>query len=252
MTPPTLEPLQIPVGTGWLSGGYSAPKSPRATLLIVPPFFHEWQRGYRLFALLANALARRDVAVLRFDYRGCGDSSGPDTDFLPSRALEDTEAALVWLRGRVEAPLTLLGIRAGALLAERIAERHGMPWWAWQPVEDGGAYLGQLRQRTETERNSRQRYPFRMGRDAKAHGELMGHRIHPEFEIELPILRRTGRPQLRIDTPEACGDGVALVEDSLHVWTGQIDLQAPPPIRVIQTLAETLSDRLFATNGAAA
>lgn len=252
MTSGTAEILHLPVGRGWLQASLNAAASPTAALLLLPPFFHEWQRSYRMFALLADALAARGVSVLRFDYRGTGESSGDDVDFLPSRALDDADAALALLRERCDAPVTLLGVRGGALLAERLATQRALPWWSWQPVGDGAAYLAALRMRDTLERNNRNRFPF-LGRTREAATDaVMGHRLHPEFALELGIFKRIAGAQWRIDAAEACGaDGHALPVE-FSAWVGQIDLQGALPLAAIARLADALAARLTAPRREAA
>jgi|JI8StandDraft_2_1071088.scaffolds.fasta_scaffold15925_2 hypothetical protein len=252
MTVPVMDVFQREVGRGWLQASLSVASSPKAALLVVPPFFHEWQRCYRIFALLADALARRDITVLRFDYRGTGDSSGTDDDFLPSRALDDADAALALLRERCPAPVTLLGIRAGALLAEQLAARRSLPWWTWQPVEDGACHLGELRERDRFERNNRLRFPYLRGECADDPGVLMGHRLHPEFALELAIFRRGSAASWRLDTAAACGHDDLALPTELTLWVEQVDLQGGPALSSIGRIADAIARRLAErTDGAA-
>ena len=245
MTTAATSLLQRTIGQGWIRASLSAAASPRAGILLLPPFFHEWQRGYRLFALLAEALAVRGTSVLRFDYRGTGDSSGADTEFLPSRALDDADVALSLLREHCEAPVTLLGVRGGALLAEALALRRTLPWWAWQPVHDGESHLRDLRERDHHERNNRLRFPF-LGRPRSGTDDaLMGHRLHPEFALELGIFRRRAAPDCRIDAESACGPGDVALPPDFVAWAGQLDLQSAPALSAVARTADTLAARLY-------
>lgn len=245
MTMPGIKVLQCPIEHGWIQASLSAADSPRAGLLVLPPFFHEWQRGYRLFALLSERLALRGISVLRFDYRGTGDSSGGDSEFLPSRALEDADIALSVLREHCPAPITVLGIRGGALLAEPLAARHALPWWAWQPVDDGASHLKALRERDRFERNNRLRFPF-LGRERRtADDVLMGHRIHPEFGLELGIFRRTSAPACRIDAESACRPGDLALPPEFIAWAEQLDLQSAPALKAMDRVADTIAERLL-------
>jgi pimeloyl-ACP methyl ester carboxylesterase len=252
MTAARMEIVHRAVGGGRVQATLNAAARPTAALLVLPPFFHEWQRSYRLFALLADALATRAVDVLRFDYRGTGESSGEDAAFLPSRALADAEAMLALLRERGDAPVTVLGIRGGALLAERLAERHGLPWWAWQAVEDGGAHLAELRVRDDHERNNRNRFPFLGRRRAPSPDTLMGHRLHPEFALELGIFKRGSTPTWCIDSAERCGPGSLPLPAEFSAWVGQIDLQGALPLAGVVRLAEQIATQLRAPHEAAA
>lgn len=66
---------------GVLSTPASAPLAPRGVVLVVGG--PQYRVGsHRQFTLLARDLARQGVPVLRFDYRGMGDSEGEMRDFL--------------------------------------------------------------------------------------------------------------------------------------------------------------------------
>jgi pimeloyl-ACP methyl ester carboxylesterase len=252
MTSLRMERLHQAVGRGWVQGMLSSPAAPQAFVLLLPPFFHEWQRSYRLFALLADALATRGIGVLRFDYRGTGESSDDDAAFLPSRALEDAEAMLALLRARSAAPVTLVGVRAGALLAERLAERHDLPWWAWQGVDSGRAHFDELRARDLHERNNRNRFPFLARHRASAPDALMGHRLHAEFAIELGIFNAKTEPAWRIDAAKRCGPRGFALPDEFAAWVTQIDLQGALPLAAVARLADAMATRLCGAREAAA
>ncbi|MCK7594000.1 serine aminopeptidase domain-containing protein [Pseudomarimonas salicorniae] len=234
-----LEPVRIPVGPAWIHALLRRPPTPRAVLLVAPPFFHEWQRSYRLFAQLCEALVEHGLASLRLDYRGCGDSWGDDADFLPSRALADAECALGWLRERFEAlPCALLGIRGGALIAEPVARAAGLPWAAWQPVPSGRVHLDELWARERRERSSRGRYPWLLEDVAEDPGVLMGQRVHPEFGIELSTLRAETPPDLLLD--ESTDDGL---DPALFGWVQQISIAGQPPLPAVRAAARRLGER---------
>ena len=252
MTPRGGRILQLPVREGWLHAVLTLPAEVRAALLVLPPFFHEWQRSYRMFALLAEHLSRRGVATLRFDYRGTGDSSGADVDFLPGRALEDAHVAFIALAAHTRAPITLLGVRAGALLAERLAERVGRPWLAWQAVTDGRAHFEALAERDQRECNNRLRFPFRGPKQARRDDQLMGHRLHPEFALEMGIFRRGSPPALVIDAESRCAAGDLALPPALSSWEDEVDLQGSLPTSVVEALAERLAAALPVGTGAVA
>lgn len=124
----------------------------RGAVLYVPPFAEELNRTRRMAALGARRLAAHGYGVLQIDLLGTGDSAG---DFLDARWdlwRQDLDTAAAWLRARVDAPLTLWGLRLGALLAldhARTTTHPLAPMLLWQPVASGSAYLTQfLRLRT--------------------------------------------------------------------------------------------------------
>ena len=83
-------------------------------------------RGYRPFRQIADALARRNIAVLRLDDRGTGASGGGFRGATSEDFAQDVQAALRWLssrRGIDRSRLALLGHREGGLIAPIVAER---------------------------------------------------------------------------------------------------------------------------------
>lgn len=105
--------------------------------------------GRRAYPGWATALARRGVAVLRYDKRGIGGSAGPDLAWLDPRPLSaDAVAAVRALRARPEvnaARLTLVGHSQGGNLALRAAAL-GAPVRAVVTIAAPGRPLGQLTQ----------------------------------------------------------------------------------------------------------
>ncbi|RZL16262.1 MAG: alpha/beta hydrolase [Hymenobacter sp.] len=65
--------------------------------------------GFGPLGQLADYLTRRGVAVLRFDDRGTGHSSGP-APTTPASSVSDAQAALAYLRQRPEVDATHLGL----------------------------------------------------------------------------------------------------------------------------------------------
>lgn len=128
----------------------------RGAVLYVPPFAEELNRTRRMAALGARRLAAHGVGVLQIDLLGTGDSAGDFADARWDLWKQDLDTGAAWLRARVDAPLTLWGLRLGALLALDFALDHARtsdvplaPMLLWQPVAAGSTYLTQfLRLRT--------------------------------------------------------------------------------------------------------
>ena len=81
-------------------------------------------RGYRPFRELAENLAGRGVAVLRYDDRGVGASTGVFADATSADFAQDVQAAIAWLRARPEIDPTkifLAGHSEGGLIAPIVA-----------------------------------------------------------------------------------------------------------------------------------
>jgi uncharacterized protein len=80
--------------------------------------------GYRPFRELADALARRGIAVLRMDDRGIGASGGNHAAATSADFARDIRAGLAWLRTRPEIDpgrLALVGHSEGGIIAPLVA-----------------------------------------------------------------------------------------------------------------------------------
>jgi alpha-beta hydrolase superfamily lysophospholipase len=80
---------------------------------------------YRLFASLADTLARRGLAVLRLDDRGTGRSGGVAFSATALEEVDDARVALAWLRARADVQadrIALVGHSDGGLTALHVAE----------------------------------------------------------------------------------------------------------------------------------
>lgn len=76
------DPLVFPCAGEWLVGVVSVPEDPSETGVVVVVGGPQYRVGsHRQFALLARRLAAAGFPVLRFDYRGMGDSSGEPRSF---------------------------------------------------------------------------------------------------------------------------------------------------------------------------
>ena len=83
-------------------------------------------QGFRPFRQIADALARRGIAVLRMDDRGTGASGGTFKGSTSADFAEDIRAGLAYLRTRPEIRadrLGVLGHSEGALIAPMVAEK---------------------------------------------------------------------------------------------------------------------------------
>lgn len=122
---------------------------PARSVLICPPLGQEYVRSYWALGLVAGQLARKGVHVMRFDYRGHGDSFGRSEHVASlSDWKEDIAIAIDQLKRRSDAETVMLvGLRAGAGLAAEVAsERDDVnALLAWEPVVNGEFYLDTLR-----------------------------------------------------------------------------------------------------------
>ena len=120
--------VRIPNGDVTLAGTFTVPTEPlRGAVLLLqgagPMDRDATVAGHRPFVVLADFLARAGYAVLRYDKRGVGASSGQlAAATLPDLAT-DAAAAVAYLRNRLAGTrLIVVGHSEGALIAAMMAE----------------------------------------------------------------------------------------------------------------------------------
>lgn len=138
---PTSAPLfgvvHVPVG-GVARGG----------VVICPPLGREHLDTYRGLKLLAQRMCGAGFAVLRFDYRGTGDSAGDQgVDGAVDEYLESVGSAVGYLRDCGVERVTLVGLRVGSLIAATAATMFdGVSGLVlWDPVADGRMFMREQR-----------------------------------------------------------------------------------------------------------
>ncbi len=113
-----------------LAGTLTLPKGPGpfpATVLIAgsgPEDRDAQVANHRPFLVLADYLTRKGIAVLRYDKRGIGDSTGAPDAATTVDLAADAQAALIYLRARKEidpSRVGLIGHSEGAIIAPLIA-----------------------------------------------------------------------------------------------------------------------------------
>jgi alpha-beta hydrolase superfamily lysophospholipase len=121
---------------------------PRQAVVLAPPLGLDGTRAHWSYRHLAEQLAARGAAVLRFDWRGTGDSAGDDHD--PERVatwLADLALAIDELKRRSGAPeVVLVGMRASAALVGHLAaDRHDVAAVVlWIPALTGAAWVAEM------------------------------------------------------------------------------------------------------------
>ena len=144
-------PFFFELGTERLFAVLHGPPSgaPGRGVILCHALAEERLWSHRVYVNLARDLARHGMAVLRFDFRGEGDSDGEFEHSGMASRIEDAERAAQVLLERQPglAGVTFLGHRLGAAVAAAAAARPGVPalgMVAWDPIPDGRAYLMQL------------------------------------------------------------------------------------------------------------
>ncbi len=100
--------------------------------------------GHRPFLVLADHLTRKGIAVLRFDKRGNGKSTGVYASATTEDFAGDAEAALAYLKGRKEIDekkIGLIGHSEGGIIAPMVAARS--PAVAWIVLLAGPGLKGE-------------------------------------------------------------------------------------------------------------
>ena len=127
----------------------------QGAILYVHPFGDEMNKTRRMAAIQARAFAAIGWGVLQIDLFGCGDSSGEFRDARWDIWKQDLAYARHWLENRITAPVSLWGLRLGALLALDFAQNEASVVdriILWQPIISGETFLSQfLRLRTAGE-----------------------------------------------------------------------------------------------------
>jgi exosortase A-associated hydrolase 2 len=119
----------------------------RGALIYIHPFGDEMNKSRRMAAMQARAFAAAGFGVLQIDLFGCGDSSGEFREARWNIWKQDLLAARKWIEDRTKAPISLWGLRLGALLALDFARSspqgiHGII--LWQPIISGESFLTQF------------------------------------------------------------------------------------------------------------
>jgi uncharacterized protein len=116
-------------------------------ILICQPVGHEYVNSHRALRQLAARFSEAGFPVLRFDYYGCGDSSGDAEEATVPQWLDDISTAISELKHRSGLfRVCLIGLRLGAALsAVAAAGRSDVVSMAfWDPVVRGSSYLQEL------------------------------------------------------------------------------------------------------------
>jgi pimeloyl-ACP methyl ester carboxylesterase len=155
-----MDPFFFGASTQALYGVYHHPNKQVVrdeAVLICPTYGQEYMRAHRANRQLASTLAKQGFHVLRFDYRGTGDSSGLIEDITIKNWLEDIVTAVEELRDTAGTKTVhIIGLRVGALLASSAATSKKLnikKLVLWDPIISGESYDQELQ--TEINKNNK-------------------------------------------------------------------------------------------------
>jgi len=144
------EPFFLQTGLGQRFCLFHQPHPGRkcqGAILYAHPFGDEMNKTRRMAATQARAFASIGWGVLQMDLFGCGDSSGEFHDARWDIWKQDLAYARLWLENRLTVPVSLWGLRLGALLALDFAQDEASAAdriILWQPVISGETFLSQF------------------------------------------------------------------------------------------------------------
>jgi exosortase A-associated hydrolase 2 len=120
---------------------------PRGATLLVPPFAEESNKSRRMLVQQARALSACGYGALIVDLYGTGESAGDFFDARWDLWREDVACSCDWLERQYAVPVSLIGLRLGALLALTFASKQPSALERivlWQPVLSGEAMMTQF------------------------------------------------------------------------------------------------------------
>jgi hypothetical protein len=113
-------------------------------VVVCSPIQSEFLANYRREVVLGRALAAAGFPVLRFHYRGTGNSDGDDRHVTIGSMVDDAEAAVGYLRTRTGVTrVAFVGTRLAALVAAGAAG-DADPLALWEPTVEGSRYFAEL------------------------------------------------------------------------------------------------------------
>jgi len=157
-----MDPFFFGASTQALYGVYHHPNQQltrNEAILLCPSFGQEYMRSHRANRQLASSLAKQGFHVLRFDYRGTGDSSANIEDVTIKDWLEDIETAIEELKETACTSIVhVIGLRLGGLLASTAALNKKLKikkLVLWDPIISGESYDIELQAEIKKESSSK-------------------------------------------------------------------------------------------------
>lgn len=129
----TIERHRVPVAGGALALVLHLPPRARSACVVACHGLGASKDSDK-YLLLGEALPAAGLALARFDFRGCGESSGLEEETTIASRVEDALAVLALLAGhaRLDGRFGLLGSSLGGFVALHVAARRpGLPIVTW-------------------------------------------------------------------------------------------------------------------------
>jgi uncharacterized protein len=258
-----IEPFYFGAPDKPLFGCYHEPATERrrkCAVVVCQPAGHEYVNSHRALRQLAARLCDAGFPVLRFDYYGCGDSSGSAEESRIAQWLRDTSTAICEVERRTGlAQVCLVGLRLGATLAMIAATERGdlESLILWDPVVSGKSYLAALLDLQKESLRFRHK-PDSSWKSTKG-TEVLGFVLTPPLcaDLEridlLPIARKPANNVLLMQTDQVAAQGLmshlrqteAQVEfqclEAPQVWLPTEDGSLLVPGQVLQSLISWIS-----------
>lgn len=123
-------------------------------VVLCYPFGQEGMRAHRAMRQLAMLLTKKGYHVLRFDYRGTGDSALDMEEIEAQMWLDDVGVAIEELREMSGvSQISVVGLRLGALVAAAASTMRSdiSRLVLWDPILSGADYVRELQQEISLE-----------------------------------------------------------------------------------------------------
>lgn len=228
-----MRPFFIQRDQARLFGSYHQPAGDRPRtcgVVLCYPLGQEYIRAHRCFLQLAERLAREGFPSLRFEYVGCGDSSGDVQDWSIQAWTEDIEAAgskLKTLAG--VSRVCLIGLRLGASLALIASPRcSGLSGLVlWRPIVRGRLLMEALkREHRRWLRGSFARSPAKEPNEVELLGFTFPSQILQDLE-SLDLERNCSTPPRRVLLLNNSDEGLARVLRDQGSHVDEIQVEEP-------------------------